>query len=99
MSGLSDGVMVTQSPLKALFMVRIHVGQPSFLQFRSADSTRILFILHVVLLSDPGRTFQPNHEDADVGRRDSGNSRGLTNGFRADLYEFLPGFEPQTGHG
>ena len=26
--GLSDGVMVTQSPLKALFMVRIHVGQP-----------------------------------------------------------------------
>jgi hypothetical protein len=26
---LSDGVMVTQSPLKALFMVRIHVGQPA----------------------------------------------------------------------
>jgi hypothetical protein len=26
--GLSDGVMVTQRPLEALFMVRIHVGQP-----------------------------------------------------------------------
>ncbi len=26
---LSDGVMVTQRPLEALFMVRIHVGQPS----------------------------------------------------------------------
>jgi hypothetical protein len=25
---LSDGVMVTQRPLEALFMVRIHVGQP-----------------------------------------------------------------------
>ena len=28
-SGLSDGVMVTQRPLEALFMVRIHVGQPN----------------------------------------------------------------------
>ena len=28
--GLSDGVMVTQRPLEALFMVRIHVGQPNF---------------------------------------------------------------------
>ena len=27
---LSDGVMVTQRPLEALFMVRIHVGQPLF---------------------------------------------------------------------
>jgi hypothetical protein len=27
-NGLSDGVMVTQRPLEALFMVRIHVGQP-----------------------------------------------------------------------
>ena len=27
-SGLSDGVTVTQRPLEALFMVRIHVGQP-----------------------------------------------------------------------
>ena len=26
--GLSDGVTVTQRPLEALFMVRIHVGQP-----------------------------------------------------------------------
>jgi hypothetical protein len=26
--GLSDGVMVAQSPLEALVMVRIHVGQP-----------------------------------------------------------------------
>ena len=26
--GLSHGVMVTQRPLEALFMVRIHVGQP-----------------------------------------------------------------------
>ena len=25
---MSDGVMVTQRPLEALFMVRIHVGQP-----------------------------------------------------------------------
>jgi hypothetical protein len=29
-SALSDGVMVTQRPLEALFMVRIHVGQPLF---------------------------------------------------------------------
>ena len=29
-AGLSDGVMVTQRPLEALFMVRIHVGQPLF---------------------------------------------------------------------
>ena len=28
-SGLSDGVTVTQRPLEALFMVRIHVGQPN----------------------------------------------------------------------
>ena len=28
---LADGVMVTQCPLEALFMVRIHVGQPLFL--------------------------------------------------------------------
>jgi hypothetical protein len=28
MCGLSDGVMVTQRPLEALFMVQIHVGQP-----------------------------------------------------------------------
>ncbi len=27
---LSDGVMVTQRPLEALFMVRIHVGQPNY---------------------------------------------------------------------
>ena len=27
--GLSDGVTVTQRPLEALFMVRIHVGQPN----------------------------------------------------------------------
>ena len=26
--GVADGVMVTQRPLEALFMVRIHVGQP-----------------------------------------------------------------------
>jgi hypothetical protein len=31
MGGLSDGVMVTQRPLEALFMVRIHVGQPLLL--------------------------------------------------------------------
>ena len=30
--GLSDGVMVTQRPLEALFMVRIHVGQPILLK-------------------------------------------------------------------
>jgi hypothetical protein len=28
--GLSDGVTVTQRPLEALFMVRIHVGQPYY---------------------------------------------------------------------
>jgi hypothetical protein len=34
---LSDGVMVTQRPLEALFMVRIHVGQPLLLS-KASDS-------------------------------------------------------------
>ena len=39
--GLSDGVMVTQRPLEALFMVRVHVGQPTF-PFLIFDWPRVL---------------------------------------------------------
>jgi hypothetical protein len=34
---LSDGVTVTQRPLEALFMVRIHVGQPTLSKFLISD--------------------------------------------------------------
>jgi hypothetical protein len=30
--GLSDGVMVAHSPLEAIVMVRVHVGQPNYRQ-------------------------------------------------------------------
>ena len=38
--GLSDGVMVTQRPLEALFMVRIHVGQPIWIFLRTSLKVR-----------------------------------------------------------
>jgi hypothetical protein len=46
MCDLSDGVMVTQRPLEALFMVRIHVGQP--LQFFNNYNGFMLFTRQIM---------------------------------------------------
>ncbi len=44
---LSDGVMVTQRPLEALFMVRIHVGQP-ILKRPLSSIRQIFYIFHLL---------------------------------------------------
>ena len=94
--------MVTQRPLEALFMVRIHVGQPkfyrSFFEIRFAGAAVLLVRLRI-LLSICAPTFQANHEDADVGGRNAGDAGGLTDGCRANLGELLPRLQPETGNG
>ena len=45
MGGLSDGVMVTQRPLEALFMVRIHTGQPLLVSINYSKKKSIVLPL------------------------------------------------------
>src|SRR5271166_1345397 len=40
--------------------------------------------------------FQPNHEDANVSRRNAGNARGLAESGGADFVQFLSRLGPQT---
>ena len=79
--------MVTQRPLEALFMVRIHVGQPNhhlrlFVEFSFAGIAIIRIGQCIGSFIDSTRALQPDHENADVSRGNSGNPGRLTNGRR-----------------
>src|SRR5208282_5265438 len=95
--------MVTQRPLEALFMVRIHVGQPLnhlwlFLKLYFAGIVFAQVSRRIDSLIGPKTTFQPDHEDADVGGRNPGNAGRLTNGRRTNLRKLLSRFESEAGN-
>ena len=96
--------MVTQRPLEALFMVRIHVGQPIILHrllvhLRFTRAAIIWVSGRVLLILGSSAPFQPDQKDADVRWRDPGNASRLTDGSRTDFGELLARLQPKTGHG
>ena len=42
--------------------------------------------------------FHPDHQDADVGRGDAGDARGLAQGGGLDFGQLLAGFGAEAGH-
>ena len=46
-----------------------------------------------------GTALQPNHKDADIGGRNTGNAGSLADGCGANFDELLTGFKAKTRHG